>query len=234
MARRRKNKEGKTSRASQMRQVYRLTKQTDPRIGLILLGTFVAVALATFFLLSLIPPGWFVVDLITAIFVGLFALIFIFGRRATKSQISQVKGKPGAALAVLTVLRRGWRTDQMIAFNRNQDVVHRVVGPPGIVLIGEGQPSRVKHLLQSEKARHQRVASDTPVHTIIVGEGEGEVPLEKLTKHVTKLGRQIQPAEMTEVLSRLKAIDASRQPVPLPKGPMPTSMKGMRGNLKGR
>jgi hypothetical protein len=39
---------------------------------------------------------------------------------------------------------------------------------------------------------------------------------------------------MTEVLSRLKAIDASRQQVPLPKGPVPTSMKGMRGNLRGR
>ena len=227
-------KDGKPGRGAQLRQVYTLTKQTDKRIGLILLGTFVAGTLVAFLLLSLIPPGWFALDLVTALFFGLLALIFVFGRRATKSQISQVKGKPGAALAVLSVLRRGWRVDQMIAFNRNQDVVHRVVGPPGIVLVGEGQPSRLKHLLQNEKARHQRVASDTPVHEVMVGEGEGQVPLEKLTKHITKLGRQIQPAEMTEVLSRLKAIDASRQQVPLPKGPVPTSMKGLRGNMRGR
>ncbi len=227
-------KNGKPGRASQMRQVYKLTKQADPHIGLILLGTFLAGTLVAFLLLSLIPPGWFVLDLITSLLVGLIALVYVFGRRATKSQIAQVKGKPGAALAVLGVLRRGWRVDQMVAFNRNQDVVHRVVGPPGIVLIGEGQPSRVKNLLQTEKARHQRVASDTPVHEVMVGEGEGQVPLEKLARHVTKLGRQIQPAEMTEVLSRLKAIDASRQQVPLPKGPVPTSMKGMRGNLRGR
>ena len=226
-------KDGKPGRASQMRQVYSLTKQADPHIGLILLGTFVAGFLAFFFLMSLIP-GWFIADLILSVLFGLLALVFVFGRRATKSQIAQVKGKPGAALAVLTVLRRGWRTDQAIAFNRNQDVVHRVVGPPGIVLIGEGNPNRVKQLLSHEKARHQRVAADTPVHEIIVGEGEGQVPLEKLTRHVTKLGRQIQPAEMTEVLSRLKAIDASRSQVPLPKGPVPTSMKGMRGNLRGR
>ncbi len=227
-------KDGKPGRAAQMRQVYSLTKQADPHIGLILLGTFLAGTLVAFLALSFIPPGWFVLDLVTALLIGLIALLFVFGRRATKSQIAQVKGKPGAALAVLTVLRRGWRTDQMVAFNRNQDVVHRVVGPPGIVLIGEGQHNRVKNLLQRERALHQRVAADTPVHEIIVGEGEGEVPLEKLRRHITKLGRQIQPAEMTEVLSRLKAIDASRQQVPLPKGPVPTSMKGMRGNLRGR
>ena len=233
MARTRTKKDG-PGRASQVRQVYSLTKQADPRIGWILLGTFLAGTLVAFFLLSLIPPGWFALDLVTALLVGLIAMVVVFGRRATKSQISQVKGKPGAALAVLNVLRRGWRIDQMIAFNRNQDVVHRVVGPPGIVLIGEGQPSRVQHMLRTERARHQRVAADTPVHEIIVGEGEGQVPLEKLTRHITKLGRQIQPAEMTEVLSRLKAIDASRQQVPLPKGPVPTSMKGLRGNLRGR
>lgn len=231
---RKARKDGRTGRAAQMRQVYRMTKETDRHLGLVLLGTFLGVSLATFFLLSLIPPGWFAVDLATALLFGLVALVWLFGRRATKSQITQVRGKPGAALAVLTVLRRGWRTDQMIAFNRNQDVVHRLVGPPGIVLIGEGHHSRVQQLLTSESKRHQRVASDVPVTEIIVGDGEGEVPLEKLTKHVTKLKRQIQPSEMTEVLSRLKAIDASRSQVPLPKGPVPTSMKGMRGNLRGR
>jgi len=60
------------------------------------------------------------------------------------------------------------------------------------------------------------------------------VPLSKLTRHVTKMKRQVQPAEMTDLLARLKAIDASRPNVPLPKGPVPTSMKGQRGNLRGR
>ena len=39
--------------------------------------------------------------------------------------------------------------------------------------------------------------------------------------------------EAKEQLS-LKALDAQRGKLPLPKGPIPTSMKGMRGNLKGR
>jgi hypothetical protein len=36
------------------------------------------------------------------------------------------------------------------------------------------------------------------------------------------------------VLNRLKALDASRSNIPLPKGPVPTSMKGLRGQMRGR
>ena len=67
-----------------------------------------------------------------------------------------------------------------------------------------------------------------------MGDGEGQVPLPKLMRHVTKLPKGLKPADQTDVLNRIKAIDAQRPPLPLPKGPIPTSMKGMRGNLRGR
>jgi hypothetical protein len=38
---------------------------------------------------------------------------------------------------------------------------------------------------------------------------------------------------MTEVLYRLKAMDATRSAVPLPKGPIPTNMKGLRSQMRG-
>ena len=60
------------------------------------------------------------------------------------------------------------------------------------------------------------------------------MPLPKLVRHVQKLGRNVKPAEMTDVLNRLKALDAHRRQIPLPKGPVPTTMKGMRGNMRGR
>ena len=60
------------------------------------------------------------------------------------------------------------------------------------------------------------------------------MPLPKLTKHVTKLGRQVKPAQMTDVLARIRALDANRSNIPMPKGPLPTSMKGMRGQQRGR
>jgi hypothetical protein len=89
-------------------------------------------------------------------------------------------------------------------------------------------------LLTGERKRHERVAVDTPVHEILVGSDEGQVPLAKLSRHVQKMKRQVQPAEITDILARLKAIDASRPVIPMPKGPVPTSMKGMRGQMRGR
>ncbi len=51
---------------------------------------------------------------------------------------------------------------------------------------------------------------------------------------MTKLPKALKPADMTDVLNRLKAIDANRPSIPMPKGPVPTSMKGMRGQMRGR
>lgn len=227
-------KPAKPSRVTQLTQAYRMTKQADAKIGLILLGTFLFAAAVAFALFWLIPPKWLWFDVVLAVLVGVLVALIVFGRRATRTQFKQIEGKPGAAVAVLGMLKRGWRTDQVIAVNRQQDLVHRVVGPPGIILVGEGNTTRLKALLASERRRHQRVAAEAPVHEIVVGYGEDEVPLDKLVRHVTKMKRQVQPAEMTDLLARLKAIDATRSSVPLPKGPVPTSMKGQRGNLRGR
>jgi hypothetical protein len=89
-------------------------------------------------------------------------------------------------------------------------------------------------MLAAERRKHERVTSETPIHELLVGNGEGQVPLPKLTKRVTKLGKELKPAQMTDVLARIKALDANRSSIPMPKGPIPTNMKGMRGNMRGR
>jgi hypothetical protein len=223
----------KEGRLKQIALVYKMTKKTDPRIGLILLGIFVLTAAIAFGVFTLVPGGW-IFDLITAVLFGLLAVLIVFGRRAQKSQYAQIDGQPGAAAAVLGQLKRGWKVDPGIAFNRQQDLVHRVVGPPGIVLVGEGNPTRLKSLLATERRKHERVASETPIFEVVSGTGEGAVPVPKLSRHVTKLGRNIKPSEMTDVLQRLRALDANRSNMPIPKGPVPTSMKGARGNIRGR
>ena len=225
--------EKKEGRLKQIALVYQMTKKTDPRIGLILLGVFLVTALVAFGVFSLVPGGW-VFDVITAVLFGVLAALIVFGRRAQKSQYAQIEGRTGAAAAVLSQLKRGWKVDPGIAFNRNQDLVHRVVGPPGIVLVGEGNPNRLKTLLANERRKHERVASETPIYEIVAGDGEGAVPVPKLMRHVSKLGRNIKPAEMTDVLQRLRALDANRSNMPIPKGPVPTSMKGARQNRRGR
>ncbi|MGH3334086.1 MAG: DUF4191 domain-containing protein, partial [Nocardioidaceae bacterium] len=175
-----------------------------------------------------------VIAIVGGILLGTLLTMIVFGRRAQKAAYRQMDGQVGAAANALKMLRRGWKVDPLIAFTKQQDVVHRVVGPPGIVLVGEGNPNRVRPLLASERRKHERVAADTPIHEIVCGRGEGEVPLPKLVKHVTKLGRKVKPAEITDILARLKALDANRSNIPLPKGPIPTSMKGARQNMRGR
>ena len=223
----------KEGRLKQMAVVYRMTKKSDPKIGLILAAVFVVTAAVAFGVFTLVPGSW-IFDLVTAILFGLLAVLIVFGRRAQKAQYAQIEGRPGAAAAALNILRKGWRVEPAIAFNKNQDLVHRVVGPPGIVLVGEGNPNRVKTLLANERRKHERVASETPIFEVVSGDSEGAVPVPKLAKHVTKLGRNIKPAEMTDVLQRLKALDANRSNIPLPKGPVPTNLKGARQNMRGR
>ena len=41
-------------------------------------------------------------------------------------------------------------------------------------------------------------------------------------------------AKITDILNRIKALEAVQGKLPIPKGPVPNSMKGMRGNLRGR
>ena len=228
----------KMGRTAQFIETYRMAKRSDPRLGLWVFGSLVVGLVIGFVVFWLLLPTsgvlGVIISVVGALLLGTLLAMIVFGRRAQKAAYTQMEGQPGAAAAALRMLRRGWKSDPVIAFNKQQDVVHRVVGPPGIVLVGEGNPHRLRALLTSERRKHERVAADTPIHEVVCGNGEGEVPLPKLVKHVQKLGRQVKPAEMTDILNRLKALDANRSNIPLPKGPVPTSMKGMRQNMRGR
>jgi hypothetical protein len=227
----------KTSRRKQFVQTYRMAKKTDRTIGLWILGSFVLGAVLGFAIIWLLPGDGtlsLILSIIGALLVGLLLALVVFGRRAQKAAYGQMKGQVGAAASALTMLRRGWKTDPVVGFNRQQDVVHRVVGPPGVVLVGEGNPQRLRALMNVEHRKHARVLPDTPIHEVVCGDGEGEVPLDKLVRHVSKLPKSLKGGDMTDVLNRLKAIDAQRGTLPLPKGPVPSSMKGMRGQQRGR
>jgi Domain of unknown function (DUF4191) len=227
-----------TSRRGQIAQTYRMAKRTDPRLGLILLGTFVVGAALGFGLMWLLPGDGtlsLIISIVGGLMIGVLLALLVFGRRAQAAAYKQMEGQPAAAAGALQMLRRGWKLDPVVGFTKQQDVVHRVVGPPGIVLVGEGSsPSRVRQLLVTERKKHERVAYGVPIHEVVAGRGEGEVPLPQLVRHVQKLGRQVKPAEITDILQRLKALDSQRGKLPVPKGPVPTSMKGMRSQQRGR
>ena len=219
-------------RLRQIAQAYRITKQHERFLGLRLLFWFLLVGGAIGAL------GWYlfhpIFGSIMGVLTGLLAALVVFGRRAEKASYAQVEGQIGAAAGALQMLKRGWSVQPAIALTKSQDVVHRVVGRPGIILVGEGNPNRARNLLTVERKKHARVAPETPIHEIVVGNDPDQVPLPKLVKHIRNMRRTIRPADMTEVLQRLKALDAMRPQAPIPRGPVPTSMKGARKMMQGR
>ncbi|WP_121250850.1 DUF4191 domain-containing protein [Nocardioides ferulae] len=227
----------KMTKRAQFVETFRMTRRSDPAVVWWMLGAFVLAAALAFVIFWVLPGdgvlSWIITITGTLMF-GLLGATVVFGRRAQSAAYAQMEGQPGAAAAALRMLKRGWHSDPVIAFNKQQDVVHRLVGPPGIVLIGEGNPNRLRPLMTGERRKHERVAAEAPIHEVVCGNGEGQVPLPKLVRHVQKLGRSVKPAEMTDIMNRLKALDAHRSNIPLPKGPMPTNMKGLRQNMRGR
>jgi hypothetical protein len=227
------DKPAKQGRFRQLIAAYSMTKQYDKHIGAILLGVFlvvVAIFVGVGFLLG--HPLYVGLLGVTS---GVLAALIVFGRRAERAAYGQVEGRPGAAGAALAMLRRGWTVQQAVAFTKNQDLVHRVLGRPGIVLVGEGNPSRVRNLLGVEKKKHARFAGDAPIYDIIAGdETEDSVAVNKLARHIMKLPRNLKPGDVTEVMQRLKALDASRPTAPVPRGPLPQSSKAARQLMRGK
>lgn len=219
-------------RLKQIALTYKMTRKADPRIGLVI----AAVGIVTFgvFLGIGFLIGHPIYLGILGFVLAFLAMAIVFGRRAERAAFGQMEGQPGAAAAVLDKIGRGWTTTPAVAMNRSQDVVHRTVGKAGIVLVAEGNPNRVKSLLAAEKRRMARVVSDVPVHDVIVGTGEGQVPLKKLRTTLLKLPRVLQGPQVTATNDRLRAMGDLMSNMPLPKGPMPKGMRMPRGGPKMR
>lgn len=216
----------KPGRLAQIKQTYDITKKADPKIPWILMACFF---LPFIVLLGVgIVVGHAIVLGFLGFMTGLTLTAWIFGRRAEKAVYGQIEGQPGAAAASLNMLRRGWTVTPAVAFTKQQDLVHRVVGRSGVVLVGEGNQNRVRGLLTQEKRKVTRVAPDVTVHELIAGSGDGEVPLRKLPRTITKLPKSITPGQVNELNHRLKALGAQQGALPIPKGPMPRSAKQAR------
>jgi hypothetical protein len=192
-------------RIKQIRMVAGIIRKSNPRAlpivilaGIGVLAVFVIVGIFTGLLALLLPLG---------IASGLLVAMIIFGRYAQSAQYKAVEGQPGAAAAIMQSMRGGWT-----------DVVHRAVGRPGVVLVGEGSPNRLASLLAAEKKRVSRVAFDVPIYDLQVGDEEGQIPIRKLQRKMMRLPRNLKGPAVADLNFRLKALPQSLQ---APKGPMP-------------
>jgi hypothetical protein len=152
------------------------------------------------------------------VLLGVLAAMILFGRFAQSAQFAAIEGQPGAAAAILQSMRGNWTVTPAIAANRNMDVVHRAVGAPGVVLVGEGSPNGLASLLAAEKKRVSRVAYEVPIYDIQVGELPNQIDIKKLQKHIMKLPRNLKGPAIADLNFRLKALPQQLQ---MPKGPVP-------------
>lgn len=212
-------------RVRQLARAFKATRELDPRMLPILLAAVIgsfAVVLAVLWVLGS-PVLGILFGLLVAVMIGLV----IFGRRTQRAAIGSIEGRPGAAAAVLQTMRGSWIVTPAVAVTRKQDLVHRVIGRPGIILVGEGAPARVESLLKQEARKVARAAGDVPVHELSVGNGPGQVPLGRLQGQLTKLPRTMKAREVGPLDRKLGAL--STADLPMPKGPMPRmSRKKMR------
>ncbi len=205
------------AQARMIRQAYSLTYRNDRKLPWVMLIAFVAV-FAVVEVLGIVFDAPFLV-LPIAVLLGLLAALVVFGRRAQGSAYRQVEGQPGAAAWVLEGMRGDWRVSTAVAGTRELDALHRVLGRPGVILVGEGSPQRVRGLIAAEKRRIAKVVGDTPIYDVSVGDAEGQVPLKKLNTHVVKLPRNLTAGEVNALAKRMSALGGARPPVP--GGPLP-------------
>lgn len=154
--------------------------------------------------------------------LGFLAAFFLFTRYANTAAFSSIDGQIGAGASVLMSIRRGFITTPAVNVNRDQDMVHRVSGKAGIILVGEGGFG-VKSLMQDERRKMERFLSGVPVTEVIVGDGTGQVSIRKLQKHLKKLPKKLSTVQLREVRARLKSVGGLN--IPMPKGPMPTNVR---------
>jgi hypothetical protein len=222
-------KSASKQRRSQLWQAFQMQRKEDKRLLPYMIGAFALIVAAavvagvfsgsTFSMVTLIPLG---------VVLGALVAFIIFGRRAQKSVYSKAEGQTGAAAWALDNLRGKWRVTPGVAATGHFDAVHRVIGRPGVIFVGEGSAARVKPLLAQEKKRTARLVGDIPIYDVVVGNGEGEVPLSKLERHLTKLPANITVKQMDSLESRLAALGSRLGPAAMPKGPLPGNAK-MRG-----
>ncbi|GAA1587136.1 DUF4191 domain-containing protein [Actinomadura kijaniata] len=211
-------------RFKQIRMVAGLLKQADPKALPIVFGAALATLVVVILIGLLIDQLWFFIPLgvLAAFAVGMI----IFGQRAQKAQYKMIAGQPGAAAAILKNMRGNWSVTEAVAGNRNLDMVHRVVGRPGVVLVSEGPRNRVGQLLGAEKKRLSRAAQQVPIYDVQVGDEEGQIPVDRLQRHLMKLPRNLTKGQVAELNDRLQALPRA---MPMPKGPVPRGARMPKG-----
>jgi Domain of unknown function (DUF4191) len=213
-------------RLKQIGQVFSFTAKQD-RWFVPLLAAAVLIPLALMVLMVLL--GYGVIWIPVGIMMALLAALVVLNLRSNAAMMNAAEGQPGAAASIVENMRGDWRVRPAASSTTQFDMVHVVIGRPGVILLGEGQPQRVRSLIGQEKRRLSKVIGNAPLYDYIVGSQEGELPIRKLRTTVMKLPRNLTGKDVNALDKRLGALMARPQ---MPKGAIPKNMRPSKGAFR--
>jgi Domain of unknown function (DUF4191) len=233
MAKAEQEKVGFLGRMKQVGQVFSFTFKNDKWFLPLVAG---AVAIPVVFTVVALLLGWGLLFLPLGIMLSLLAVLIVLNLRSNKVFMSAMEGQPGACTRLVENMRGDWRVTPAISSTTQLDMVHLVLGRPGVILLAEGHPQRVRALLGQEKRRLSKVIGSAPLYDLVLGPDENQVPIRKLRVTLMKLPRNLKGKEINALDKRLTALSARPR---MPKGAIPKEMmpKGLRppkGATRGR
>ncbi|OKL50059.1 DUF4191 domain-containing protein [Boudabousia marimammalium] len=214
-----------------LKDAYTMVHRTYKWLGWALLAISVGL-IGLSIALGIIFDHWIAYP-ITGIMLALLADLTLLTVLLNPALYDQLDGRPGAVGAVLSRQSKGWIvSDTPAVITRDQDIVWRAIGRPGIILISEGPSHRVGRLLESERKRIRRLVPNAPIHMIQYGHEEGQVPLAKLAKKMRSFKHSLSKSEVPAVDRRLSSLRGPEMGIP--KGVDPTKMRASKRAMYGR
>lgn len=220
----------KPGRMRQLWRIYKITAKKDPTsVWLALLGFLIPIGGGFIIgaLTSNIGSFGFWLWIVSGTTSGVLVGMVVMSKRAERNAYIQIEGQAGAVGAVLdSQIRRRWRAQPTpVAVNaKSREAVYRMIGPAGVVLIGEGSSPKVQQMLDDESRKVLRAVPGVTVHKLRVNVDHGGIRLHALLKSVYKLKKSINKSEVSAVGNRLSAL-AGNTALPIPKGIDPNKLR---------
>jgi hypothetical protein len=218
------------TRLKQIGQVFSFTAKRDKWfLPLVAAAVLIPLALTV---VAFLQWGWIAVPL--GILTMLLLVLIVLNLRSSRAMMSAAEGQPGAAASILETMRGDWRVTPAVSSTTQFDMVHLVIGRPGVILLGEGNAQKVRGLIGQERRRLAKVIGSAPLYDYMVGQGDDEVPIRKLRMTLMKLPRNLTGKDVNALDKRLKALSARPQ---MPKGSIPKNMRPPKGafrQMRGR
>jgi uncharacterized protein DUF4191 len=207
------------TRLKQIGQVIAFTAKGDKWFVPMVIGA-VIIPLALTVLVVLL--GWGIVWIPVGILLALLAGVIVLNLRSNTAMMNAAEDQPGAAASLVENMRGDWRVRPAASSTTQFDMVHVIIGRPGVILLGEGNPQRVRGLLGGEKKRLTKVIGNAPLYDYVLGNDDGQVPIRKLRTTLMRLPRNLTGKDVNALDKRLAALMARPQ---MPKGAIPKNMR---------